>query len=612
MKKILSLVCLLQITLAQFSINKTILDQGIDSLLKDERFAALSILVLDKDSVLYRGRFGYADLENKKAIDQDKDVFRIASVSKLFTTIAVLQAVEKGYLDLDRDINAYLPFKIDYRFNKKISLKDLLTHSSGLEDIYLNTYALEKDKTEALNVFLETNFPEQIYAPAEKTLYSNFAFALAGYIVELQSKSDFFSYIEKNILEPLDMNSSFVSEEESFQKKVMKSYTYDRDLDRFLPFEKILYRNLSPAGMINATANDMIPIIQLLLKNETLLAKNILNERSIDELKRIHFRMNPELNGNALSLYERHIGKIRSLNIGGQLPSFSSHLAFIDKGPAIFLSANTAMSSQLIKILDKIVKLSFDTETKIQRSPVELKNPERYTDRYRWNKYNRHELTYIKGLYNDTKVLYYDEGYFRFYGSNQNWVYVNDTSFIASDSEEKLIFTKNENNKITGIKSNLIFGMPVYLERFKAIENPDFVNNAIGICLMIFILFPLIWGIGFIYRKIKKRAHDHKIRQSKRIFYINISLIILHFIALRYFLKNFMDFVTGNRLELQFFYAFSFLLTVGLLLQFKHMIVDLMTKDLTIYTRSSFIIILFSLTFYYFLLSYFNLIWFAI
>ncbi|HKV66397.1 MAG TPA: serine hydrolase domain-containing protein, partial [Rhodanobacteraceae bacterium] len=93
-----------------------------------------AVVVVKDGKVLFAQGYGYADLKTRTPVSPSSTLFRIGSVSKLFTWTAVMQLVEQNKLDLDRDINGYLDFRIPPRFGKPITLRDLMTHTAGFED----------------------------------------------------------------------------------------------------------------------------------------------------------------------------------------------------------------------------------------------------------------------------------------------------------------------------------------------------------------------------------------------------------------------------------------------------------------------------------------------
>ena len=96
-------------------------------------------------------------------------------------------------------------------------------------------------------------------------------------------------------------------------------------------------------------------------------------------------------------------------------------------------------------------------------------------------------------------MLYYDEdGFFKFYGSPDQWIYQSETQFRAKNSNKYLLFDLNSDGSVKGVKGNLILDMPVYLERYKYIETGKILNNTIGYMLIIFLAIPLLWGAVYI------------------------------------------------------------------------------------------------------------------
>ncbi|MCK5159243.1 MAG: beta-lactamase family protein, partial [Candidatus Heimdallarchaeota archaeon] len=98
------------------------------------KIPGMALSVVNSTNILYNKGYGYASLEENKTVNPDTTIFRIGSVSKLFTWTAVMQLYEQGLLDLDEDVNTYLSaFKIKKKFNQPITMKHLLTHSAGFE-----------------------------------------------------------------------------------------------------------------------------------------------------------------------------------------------------------------------------------------------------------------------------------------------------------------------------------------------------------------------------------------------------------------------------------------------------------------------------------------------
>ncbi|AXC13245.1 Beta-lactamase [Acidisarcina polymorpha] len=167
--------------------------------------AGASVLVMQDGKVLLRKGYGYADEKNRKAVDPETTIFRLASISKLFTWISVMQLQEQGKLDIDTDINRYLDFKIKPAFGKPITLRNLMTHTGGFEEESRDIIITDPKQTIALRDFLIQNEPARLYAPGTIPAYSNYGVGLAGYIVQRISGEPFEEYVQDHIFIPLGM-----------------------------------------------------------------------------------------------------------------------------------------------------------------------------------------------------------------------------------------------------------------------------------------------------------------------------------------------------------------------------------------------------------------------
>jgi CubicO group peptidase (beta-lactamase class C family) len=178
--------------------------------LKQDDIGGATVAVVKDGRLLFAKGYGYADVEKKKPVSAQETLFRPGSISKLFTWTAIMQLFEQGKLDLDRDINDYLDFKIPEAFGKPITLKNVMTHTPGFEEQIKDLFSVNP-LTPNLGQYLKTHIPARIYPPGTVPAYSNYATAVAGYIVERVSGRPFEEYIAENIFKPLNMtHSTFV------------------------------------------------------------------------------------------------------------------------------------------------------------------------------------------------------------------------------------------------------------------------------------------------------------------------------------------------------------------------------------------------------------------
>ena len=176
-----------------------------DALKNGDIPGAVVTVVKDGQVVTTRG-YGWSDTGasggNPVAVDPQKSLFRVASISKIPTSISAMQLVEQGKVDLDADISAYLDFEIERRFDEPLTLRHLLTHSAGFEERW------KVVPTTDLEAYVKNDPPAQVFAPGTTPAYSNYGMALAGYIVQRVSGQPFETYVREHVLEPAGMTSS--------------------------------------------------------------------------------------------------------------------------------------------------------------------------------------------------------------------------------------------------------------------------------------------------------------------------------------------------------------------------------------------------------------------
>ena len=188
--------------------NRSQIGQKIQDFVKEHEktTAGMATAVFDKNGTIYKGNFGYVDKENKVKVDDDS-VFEWASITKLTVWVSVMQLWEEGKVNLEEDIRNYLPegFLKTLRYDKPITMLDLMNHQAGFED---SSHAYLENKGQNIEQILAINQPAQLYEPGTMTGYSNFSTGLAAYIVERISGQSFADYARKHILQPLGMNKT--------------------------------------------------------------------------------------------------------------------------------------------------------------------------------------------------------------------------------------------------------------------------------------------------------------------------------------------------------------------------------------------------------------------
>jgi len=222
--------------------------------LKTGDIAGAVVCVVKDGKVLFQSGYGYADVEKKIPMDPQRILTRIASTSKLFTWTAVMQLVGQGKLDLRRNVDDYLDFKVSPAGGNPITLLDLMNHRGGFEEGLKDLLTMDPRSSQSTETYLKQHPRPLLFPPGTVPAYSNYGTALAGYIVQRASGEPYERYIENHIFLPLGMRHSTFDEPVPERFKGMLSQGYRTASTPPEPFELLMTR---PAGSATTTAADM-------------------------------------------------------------------------------------------------------------------------------------------------------------------------------------------------------------------------------------------------------------------------------------------------------------------------------------------------------------------
>lgn len=300
-----------------------------------------AVVAVVKDGALFFAKgYGYADLEQRTPVDAERTLFRPGSASKLFTWTAVMQLVERGQLDLDHDVNTYLDFAIPATYAQPITLKHLMTHTSGFEDVGLGLWKIDGAQVVSLEEYLKTSLPARVFPPGELGAYSNYGTALAGYIVERVSGMPFAEYADENIFTPLGMRRSTFRQPvpSELASDVSKGYNFTGGAFVEGGFEFVVPY---PAGSMSATATDMAKFMIAHLQDGRSGDARILEESTAQEMHRQAFTHDPRLDGMAYGFFESTVNGQRIVSHGGDTFQFHTGLFLIpEQQVGVFVSTN--------------------------------------------------------------------------------------------------------------------------------------------------------------------------------------------------------------------------------------------------------------------------------
>jgi len=339
---VVSLICVLRPALGDPApaLTKPDVDAWLDGLLPyalDSGDVAGAVVAIVKDgAVLTEKGYGYADVAAKLPVDPRTTLFRPGSTSKLFTWTAVMQQVELGKIDLDRDVNEYLDFKIRPYQDQPVTMQQIMTHTAGFEEA-LEGLLVDAAAVPPLDQVVKHWVPRRIFAPGTTPAYSNYATTLAGYIVQRVSGEPFDDYIDRHIFQPLGMAHSTFSEPlpAKLAPDMSKGYVLASRPPR--PFEMFAVR---PAGSATSSADDMA---KFMLAHLDIEHGGLLKPDTARQMHNSPLTLLPPLDRMDLGFYEQNLNGINIIGHGGDTLAFHSDLWLLpEQRIGIFYSQNSA------------------------------------------------------------------------------------------------------------------------------------------------------------------------------------------------------------------------------------------------------------------------------
>lgn len=298
-----------------------------------------AVVVVVKDgAILVQKGYGFSDIEKRTPVDPEQTLFRPGSVSKLFTWTAVMQQVEQGKLDLDADVNQYLDFKIPDLDGKPITLRNIMTHTPGFEEQYKGLI-LTDPNVKDLGEYVKDSLPPRMFAPGTTPAYSNYATALAGYIVARTSGMSFDDYLDKFVFAPLDMTNSSFRQPLPEALLAKMSLGYPRGSEPAEAYEMI---TPAPAGSLASSGADMAHFMIAHLQNGRYGDNRILKDETARMMHDSALTIFPRVHRMMLGFYETNYNGHRVISHGGDTQWFHSDLnLFIDDGVGLYISMNS-------------------------------------------------------------------------------------------------------------------------------------------------------------------------------------------------------------------------------------------------------------------------------
>ena len=358
------------------------LEAFVDGLIRrsmaEDHIAGATIAVVQNGQLVMKKGYGVASLKERRAVDPDKTLFRIASISKTFTWIALMNEIEAGRMRLDAPVNLYLPEPLQVKSRKRaifwdtnqppITLRHLMTHTPGFEDRALGQL-FEEDprRVRSLNEYLRQESPRRVRDPGVLPAYSNYGTALAGAAVANVTGKPFEQLVAEQIIFPAGMTRTTFRDARPWRDDLPAPMAPELAADRSAGFRwtQLGWREqlpemtgqIAPAGGASSTAADMGRYMMLLLGGGTLDGKTIYSPRAAQAFRTPMYRPLPEAAGWNAGFKDIPLpGGRRGFGHNGMTLWFHSNLVVVPElGLGVFIAVNTDTGAELPGIVPSAI-----------------------------------------------------------------------------------------------------------------------------------------------------------------------------------------------------------------------------------------------------------------
>ena len=261
-----------------FSLAK--LKDSIQSIVNRDHIPGLMIGITTKDSLIFTGGFGYADVKTKRLAD-DQTLFRMGSITKMFVSLAILHLVQQGRLSLNDELKKVapeVPFANKWEAAHPVRIINLLEHTTGFDDMKLNRMCSQDSAVYSARemMLMQKNSLICRWAPGERFSYSNPGYVILGYIIEKISGKPYAQCIAENILLPLGMRHTNFNALSKIPASDTKQYVVHSGKIIEVPSVNCL---MAPAGSLWSCADDMIKFTRLfLMSGQPLFSDSVIHE----------------------------------------------------------------------------------------------------------------------------------------------------------------------------------------------------------------------------------------------------------------------------------------------------------------------------------------------
>lgn len=345
-------------------------------------------LVVKDGKTLFRGGIGFANIDQGEKISPTH-LFRIGSITKTFTAVAILQLAEQGKLDISDPIQNYLP---DYPKNEQtISIEHLLTHTAGIKPYTgMAEVAHLQDKAatpeQIIDVFKDA--PTE-FTPGEQYQYNNYGYILLGAIIEQVSGMRYGAYLEKAIFKPLGMKDTYFGDVQEATKEQAIGYEQDNGAYQYAPY---LNMNIPyAAGGLVSTVDDLYKWMQALQANEVISKSGLQKAFSPYQLE-----------GGVSTPYGYgwQLGELYGQQVVGHdgvIQGFLSNMIYLPEEDLFVAVLSNCTCKNPVGLANKLAAFAIGEYPLVTKGPFDASTLDPYVGQYQYEGKRKHEIFHEDG-----------------------------------------------------------------------------------------------------------------------------------------------------------------------------------------------------------------------
>lgn len=371
----------------QMEVDNSVLTEWVDSValavMAEDRIPGAAIVVVQNGQVVLSRSYGLADVAAARPVSVNETVFRIGSVTKVITSLAVIRLVDQGALDLDAPISRYMTG--DFLFGPNgdpIRVRHLLSHSAGFDQIGLRRQVDDPAQRPSIAEFVNREM-RPVRPPGYVGVYDTYGITLAGRLIEQVSGVDYVEYMQQHFFEPLGMRRTWVETPASERHALAVGYGLE---DGQLIAQDYEWYVTLPASSVDATVADMGRLLAVLLTDGASLLSREMAARIRNETLGGYDGMG----AFSWGFWEENRNGYRALHHGGVMAGYSSELYMVpEAGLGFFVAYNrdfeTGPPARLREAITNLVydRILFDrsTPTATVENPPPIA-PDRFSGAY--------------------------------------------------------------------------------------------------------------------------------------------------------------------------------------------------------------------------------------